>query len=78
MIAAFLAKSGHVASVPLQERKTVNTEWYINTFMPKVFETWSARRPNTGTRGLLPLTTAATLEENLVQMVTHPPPVFPL
>ena len=53
MIAVFFAKSGRLASVPLQARKTVNAEWYINTCLPKVFEAWSARRPNTGTRGLL-------------------------
>nr|KAG5702476.1 hypothetical protein BaRGS_015108 [Batillaria attramentaria] len=47
MIAVFFAKSGHVATVPLLERKTVNAEWYINTCLPKVFEAWSARRPRT-------------------------------
>ena len=53
MIAVFFAKSGHVATVPLLERKTVNAEWNINTCPPKVFEVWSARRPRTGTRHLL-------------------------
>ena len=46
IIAVFFAKSGYVASVPLQERKTVNTECYINTCLPKVSEAWSVRRPN--------------------------------
>ena len=32
MIAVFFSKSGHVVTVPLQERKTVNAEWYISTF----------------------------------------------
>ena len=83
MIAVFFAKSGHVATVPLLERKTVNAEWYINTCLPKVFEAWSARRPRTGTRHLLlhhdnasAHTAAATLDflqENQVQLVTHPP-----
>ena len=48
-IEAFFAKSGHVASVPLRERKTVTDEWYINICLPKVFEAWSARRPNDDT-----------------------------
>ena len=84
MIVVFLnTKSGHVASVALQERKTVNAKWYINTCLPKVFKAWSTHRPNTGTCGLLLhhdklLTmTAATLdylevEENRIQLVTHP------
>ena len=83
MIAVFFAKSGHVATVPLLERKNVNAEWSIKTSLPKVFEAWSARRPKTGTRHLLlhhdnasAYTAAATLDflqENQVQLVTHPP-----
>ena len=53
MMAVFFSKSGHVASVPLLERKTVTSEWYISTCLPQVFEAWSKRRPRTGTRGLL-------------------------
>ena len=48
-IAVFWAKSGHVASGPLHEKETVNSEWYINACLPKVFEAWSARRPNDDT-----------------------------
>ena len=83
MIAVFFAKSGHVATIPLVERKTVTADWYINTCLPQVFEAWSTRRPRTGTRGLLlhhdnasAHTAAATLDylqENNVQLVTHPP-----
>ena len=64
----------------------VNAEWYVNLCPSKVFEAWSARRPNNGTRGLLPhhdnvsAHTAATalnyLEANRVQLVTQTP-VFP-
>ena len=61
MIAVFLAKSGHVTSVPLQERKTVNAEWYINFCLPKVFEAWCAHTV---------AATLAYLEENHVQLVT--------
>ena len=53
MIAVLFAKTGHVASVPLQERKTVNAEWHINICTPKAFEAWSARCPHNGTRCLL-------------------------
>ena len=83
MQSVIFAKSCHIGTVPFLERKTVNSEWYINTCLPKVFEAWSARCPRTGTRHLLlhpdnasAHTAAATLDflqENQVQLVTHPP-----
>ena len=83
MIAVFFSKSGHVATVPLEERRTVNAEWYINICLPKVIEAWSARRPGTSPRRILlhhdnatAHTAASTLDylqENGVQLVTHPP-----
>ena len=82
-IAVFFAKSGHVASVLLQEKKTVSAEWYINICLSKVFEAWCARSPYNDTRGLLlnhdnaSAHTAATtldyLETNCVQLVTQNP-----
>ena len=53
MIAVFFAKSGHVASVWLQERKIVKTKSCINICLPKVFEAWDACHPNNGTHSLL-------------------------
>ena len=47
------AKSGHLASAPLQERKTVKAEWCISTCQCKVLEAWSTHHPNTGTSSLL-------------------------
>ena len=38
MITVCFSKSNHVASVLLQERKTVNAEWHINVRLPKVFK----------------------------------------
>ena len=83
MIVVFFAKSSHVAFVPLQERKTVNAEWYVNIGLLKVFESWCARRPNTGTQDLLlqhdhssahtPAATPDYLEANHVQLVTKTP-----
>ena len=29
MVACFFGKTGHVATVPLEQRRTVNSEWYI-------------------------------------------------
>ena len=87
MITVIFANSGQVASVPPQERKTVNAERYINTCPPRVFEAWSARRPNDGGRCLLldhdhasDHTAAATLdhqEANRVQLVTQTPSYSP-
>ena len=61
------AKSVHVDSVPLQERKTVTAEWYINTCLTKVFEAWTACHPNTCTRCLL-------LRHGNAVIVPAPPP----
>ena len=53
MIACFFAKFGHVATIPLEDRKTVTADWYVNYCLPKAFRAWCKRRPRTGVRGLL-------------------------
>ena len=83
MIACFYAKFGQVATIPLEDRKTVTADWYVNHYLPKVFQAWCKRRPRTGVRGLLlhhdnasEHTAAVTLDflvANDVQLVTHPP-----
>ena len=50
IIAVFFAKSCHLTTTPLQKRKRVNAELYINICLPKVFEAWTARRPNKQSR----------------------------
>ena len=69
MIACFFAKFGHVATIPLEDRKTVSADWYVNHCLLKVFQAWCKRRPRTGVRGLLlhhdnasPRTAAVTLD----------------
>ena len=79
----FFCKVGPVAIIPLEDRRTVNADWYINHCLPQAFEAWSLRRPKTGIRGLLlhhdnasAHTAAKTLDflaENSVQLVSHPP-----
>ena len=32
MVACFFCKTGHVATAPLEHRRTVNSEWYITIF----------------------------------------------
>ena len=53
MIAYFSANFGHVATIPLGYRKTVTADWYVNHCLPKIFQVWCKRRPQTGVRGLL-------------------------
>ena len=53
MIMCFFAKFGHVATIPLEDTKTVMADWYVNLCLPKIFQAWCKRYPRTGTRGLL-------------------------
>ena len=56
------AKFGYASSVGLQERTTVNTQWYTNNCLPKVLEAWTDRRRHSW----LPA-------ENRVKLVTQIP-----
>ena len=38
MIACVFGKTGHVAIVPLEQRRTVNSEWYTIICLPVVFQ----------------------------------------
>ena len=83
MVASFFTKTGHLITVPLEERKTVTSDWYVTNCLPKVMEAWCQRRPRTATRVMLlhhdnaPAHTATRtlefLDENGIQLVTHPP-----
>ena len=37
MVACFFGNTGHVATAPLEHRRTVNSEWYTRSYLPKVF-----------------------------------------
>ena len=39
--------------LPFQYKKAVNADWYVDTFLTKVFEVCSVGRPNIGTNRLL-------------------------
>ena len=83
MITCFFAKFGHVATIPLEDIKTVRADWYVNHCLPELFQAWCKRRPRPGVRGLLlhhdnagARTVAVTLDilaADDVQLVTHPP-----
>ena len=53
MIASFFAKLGHVATIPLEDKKIITADWFVNHCLPKIFQAWCKRRPRTGVRGLL-------------------------
>ena len=40
MVASFFGKSGHVATIPLDDRRTLNVDWYVNQCIPKVLDAW--------------------------------------
>lgn len=83
MVATFFSSKGHVATIPVEDRRTVNADWYVNQCIPSVLENWRKRRPKTGTRSLLwhhdnasphkAAATVAALTENKVKILPHPP-----
>ena len=83
MISCFFAKFDHVATILLEDRKTVTADWHVNHCLPKIFQSWCKRYPRSGVHGLLlhhhnasAHTVAVTLDfltTSCVQLVTHPP-----
>ena len=83
MIACSFADFGHVATILLEDRKTVTFDWYVSHCLPKVFQAWCKWRPRTGVCGLLfhhdnasAHTAAVTLDflaPKDVPLVTHSP-----
>ena len=79
----FLCKIGHVATIPLENRKTVTADWYVQQTVHKIFQAWCKRRPRTDVHCLLLYhdnasadTAAVNLDfaaANDVHLVTHPP-----
>ena len=53
MIAHFFENFGHVTAIPLEYRKAVTADWYVNHCLIKIFQAWCKRCPRTGVRGLL-------------------------
>lgn len=45
MVASFFGKTGHYATVVLEDQKTVNAEWYTNNCLPLVLEKVREKRP---------------------------------
>ena len=83
MITCFFAKFGHVATISLEDRKTVTADWYVNHCLPNFFQALCKWRPRTDVCGLLLHHDAASTHTAAVtldflaasddQLVTHPP-----
>ncbi|KAI8430490.1 hypothetical protein MSG28_000750 [Choristoneura fumiferana] len=61
--------TGHIATVVLEDQRTVNSEWYVTVCAPQVLSAWFDKRPKSGTQHLLwhhdnadPHTSARTLD----------------
>ncbi|XP_011051046.1 PREDICTED: uncharacterized protein LOC105144077 [Acromyrmex echinatior] len=48
MIARFFSYTGHVATVALEDRRTVNTDWYTTIYLPEIIN--ELRRTNRNRR----------------------------
>jgi [histone H3]-lysine36 N-dimethyltransferase SETMAR len=80
MIASFFKKIGPVVSVALENRRTVNAEWYTTICLPTVFEKVRQNRPRS--RIVLHQDNASShnaeetkkfLATNRIDLMTHPP-----
>lgn len=40
MVACFIAKSGHVVTIALEDPRTVNADWSTTIFLPEVIDEW--------------------------------------
>jgi len=80
MVACFFGKTGHVATVPMVERRTVNSEWYTTICLPEVFG--EIRKTNRRRRIILhhdnasshtSAQTTAYLSTQHIELMGHPP-----
>lgn len=80
MIASFFSKSGSVANIPLEDRKTVTADWYTTICLPKVFEKVRQNRPRSNivlhqdnASSHTAAKTKAYLKASNVELLEHPP-----
>lgn len=53
MVAVFFRRSGPVAVIPLEDQKTVTSQWCSEVCLPQAFQELNVSRPSTGTRGII-------------------------
>ncbi|CAH1990411.1 unnamed protein product [Acanthoscelides obtectus] len=80
MVATFVSKAGHIASIPLNEQRTVTADWYTTICLPKVIT--ELRKINPERRIILHQANASShtaqktrqyLTEENVELLDHPP-----
>ncbi|CAH1992382.1 unnamed protein product [Acanthoscelides obtectus] len=80
MVATFVSKAGHFATIPLNERRTVTADWYTTICLPKVITEHRKINPE---RRIIPHQDNASsqtaqktrqyLTEENVELLDHPP-----
>ncbi|CAH1996707.1 unnamed protein product [Acanthoscelides obtectus] len=80
MVATFVSKAGHIATIPLNEQRTITVDWYTTICLPKVIT--ELRKINPERRIILHQDNASShtaqktrqylMEEN-VELLDHPP-----
>ena len=80
MVASHIAKTGHITTIPLEERRTVTADWYVHQCLPQALHAVHTRRPKSGItlhHDNAPANTAAATREfpasEGVQLMSHPP-----
>ena len=85
MIDCFFGKTGHVAIVPLEQRRTVNSECYTTICLPVIFQ--EIRQTNRRRRITLrhdnasshtSIQTTAFLSTQNIELMVHPPSILDL
>ena len=82
MVVTFFSTTGQLATVVLEDQRTVTAKWYTDVWLPQVFSKIQEKRPSTGLRGILlhhdnasshtANATIAFLEKTPVKLITHP------
>ncbi|XP_033254026.1 histone-lysine N-methyltransferase SETMAR-like [Drosophila miranda] len=70
MVACFFGRMGHVATVPLEKRRTVNSEWYTTICLPEVFG--DIRKTNCRARIILHHDNASSHTSRQTVLTWHP------
>lgn len=80
MVASFFGRTGHIATIPPEDCRTVNAEWYSTICLPTVFQKVREKRPRE--RIILHQDNASShntsqtsefLVASRTELITHPP-----
>lgn len=52
MVASFFSKTGHIATIEVDDRPTEDSDWYVNHCLPKVFAEWRKKHPKSSMQRL--------------------------